>query len=99
MSIRENNYIICPICERNIPTEYIEKHHIIPRCKKGRVIIKVCISCGDQIHTLFTNKELTKKYNTIDALIKDPKIQKWKEWIRNKPDTFGICIKCKKRKK
>lgn len=87
----------CPLCRR-IPPSF-EKHHLTPRCKKGgkRGTILLCIDCGDQIHQLFTNKELAKEYNTLEKLLANPKIQKWIEWVKNKKK-FGICMKTKKRR-
>lgn len=91
--------MICPICNRTPPTaEYIEKHHLTPRSaggKSGKTVL-ICIDCGDQIHKLFTNKELKREYNTLEKLLTDPKIQRWKEWVNNK--RFGICMKSKKRR-
>jgi len=88
----------CPICRRKMPSiDYIEKHHLTPRCKKGKETVLVCTDCGDQIHKLFTNKELEREFNTIEKLRASPKIQKWIEWVKNKK--FGICMKKKKRRK
>jgi len=88
--------MICPICERTSTTEYIEKHHLTPRSRGGKKTLLICIDCGDQIHKLFTNKKLDKEFNTLEKLLADPKIQKWKEWVKNKK--FGICMKSKKRR-
>lgn len=88
----------CPICERKAPSsDYIEKHHLTPRSRKGKETVKICIDCGDQIHELFTNKELEKEYDSIEKLLASPKIHKWKKWVKNKK--FGICMKRKKRRR
>jgi len=89
----------CPICNRTPPTtEYIEKHHLTPKSRGGKEkeTLLICVDCGDQIHKLFTNKELDKEFNTLEKLLADPRIQKWKEWVKNKK--FGICMKNKKRR-
>jgi len=87
----------CPICLRTPPTEkHIEKHHLKPKCRKGKDTILLCIDCGDQIHQLFTNKELEKKFDTLEKLLVEPKIQKWALWVKRK--NFGICMKTKKRR-
>jgi hypothetical protein len=87
----------CLICDRDTPKNYLEKHHLIPAAKKGKETILVCCDCADQIHILFTNKELQTKYNTLDSLRKSEKIQRWIQWISNKK-TFGFCMKLKKKK-
>ena len=76
----------------------VEKHHAKPKCRGGKDIhtILVCRDCGDQIHQLFTNKELDKQFNTVTALLSDDRIKKWRDWVWNKP--FGICMKTKKRR-
>ena len=97
-----NNSIECPICTRLTPAQYQEKHHFYPkqnrRKEKTNETILVCCSCGDQLHKLFTNKELRKKYNNLKALLEDSRIQKWIEWIKKKPNDFSICMSTKKRR-
>ena len=90
--------ITCPICGRLTPPEYVEKHHLDPKSKKGKETKKVCCSCGSMVHKLFTNKELAKKYNTIEALLAHPDIQKWKEWLSKRPNHFGVTMAHKKRR-
>lgn len=88
--------MICPICNRDTPEKYQEKHHLTPRCKKGKKTILICIDCGNQIHELFTVQELKNLYNTIEALKSHPRMQAWAKWVRNK--NFGICMKGKKKR-
>ena len=94
-----DNTITCPICKRLTPEKYQEKHHLVPRAKKGKETERVCINCGDMVHKTFTNNELRDVYNTIEAIKAHPAIQKWIKWIRKKPDSFSVCMKSKKRKK
>lgn len=99
--------IICPICKRNIPEEYQEEHHLIPRQvsrrnKYAKIDVKetanVCKNCGDQIHKLFSIKELADNYNTIEKILMHPDIQKWASWIGKKPNDFSVCMKEKKKR-
>jgi hypothetical protein len=88
----------CALCERAVPSlAYIEKHHTVPRSKGGKETVTVCMDCGNQIHELFSNKELRDTYNTIEALKKDERVWRWIRWIRKKGE-FGICVKKKKRR-
>ena len=84
----------CPICTRLTPYMYQERHHLVPKCKKGKNYIIVCKDCGDQIHQLFTVKDLSKKYNTLQKLLEQQKIQNWIDWVRTK--NFGITMARKK---
>jgi hypothetical protein len=87
---------ICQICQRKAPDSYLENHHLIPGLKKGPTI-KVCCGCGDQLHHLYTNKELEKRFNTLEAILTDERVQKWVKWVSKKSD-FNICVKAKKRR-
>ena len=88
--------MICQICKRNIPDELMEKHHLVPKCRKGRETTSVCISCGDAIHQFCTPKELEKKYNTLEKLLAHEKIQNWIVWISKKKPDHSVCMKRKK---
>lgn len=90
--------ISCPICKRITPSEYLEKHHFIPRSKKGKETVLVCCSCGDMLHKLFTNKELAKKYNSLETILASEDVQKWVAWVSKKPNDFSICMAAKKKK-
>jgi len=68
----------CQVCEReNLP---VEKHHLSP--SKRYKTITVCEACGDQIHVLFTNVELSQRYNTLAKLKATPQIKKFVKWLR-----------------
>lgn len=88
----------CALCGRPTPDRYAERHHLIPDCKGGKERIRFCIDCGNQVHELFTIPQLANKYNTLEALKSDDRIQKWVLWIQKRPNSFGICMKSKKRR-
>jgi hypothetical protein len=89
----------CSICHRETPDVYLEDHHLVPRCKKGKNTIVLCTDCADQVHLLFNVKELRDTYNTLESLLSNEKIQTWIKWIRKKPQEFGsVCMKHLKRK-
>lgn len=90
--------IVCPICRRDVPSIYQEEHHLIPKSKKGKDTVTVCKNCGDMVHKLFTNKELARIYNTIEAINAHPDVQTWVKWVNKKPDDFSVCMKAKKTK-
>lgn len=88
----------CPICNRVTPEKYREKHHLVPKCKKGKEVVIICKNCGDQIHKLFDISELNKLYSTLEDIKSHVSIQKWVKWVSNKPNDFSICMSTKKRK-
>jgi hypothetical protein len=88
---------ICPICNRPIPDDQGTEHHLIPnytklkqKGKQGLQNAKVMLHyvCHQKLHSLYTNKELSKKFNTIEKLISSPEIQEFAEWVRKKPIDF-----------
>ena len=79
----------CELCDRSIKTE---KHHLVPGDKRSDIAY-VCELCHKQIHMLFTNGELRKKYYTTKRLLLVPKIQLWLAFIKTKPAAFSINFK------
>lgn len=90
----------CALCNRIIPAKHLsEKHHLTPVSKGGRHKDKVLvrIDCGNQVHALFTNRELKEQYNTLEVLKAEPRVRKWIQWVRKQK--FGVCHKSKKRRR
>lgn len=78
----------CPLCRRKIPIGHIDKHHLVPRLKGGKGTQKLHRICHRQIHALFTESELAKKYSTVDALLQNEDVRKFVDWVRGKPIDF-----------
>jgi 5-methylcytosine-specific restriction endonuclease McrA len=90
----------CELCGRT--TQPLTGHHLIPRTLHGnkkvkeafdRAILKktaaVCRPCHDQMHALFTEKELGWQYNTVEKLKAHPEVRKWIEWVSKRPHWRG----------
>ena len=84
----------CQLCDRDFE---LYKHHLIPKQKRGKETIDVCLTCRDAIHQFYSNKELAKKYNTLEKLKEAPKVKKYIEWIKKRPRERFIIKKKKKR--
>jgi len=86
------NLAICPLCKRPIGrNKNGNKHHLHPKSKGGKSddVVVLHKICHDKIHSVFTNKELADQYNTIDALLTHPDIQKFVKWVKKKaPDYY-----------
>lgn len=89
--------IECAICGRETPPAFAEKHHLVPKSKGGKATIDVCCHCGDQVHKLFSMKELEKEYNTLPALLENPAVQRWVAWVKDKK-SFTFSMKTKKQR-
>jgi hypothetical protein len=42
--------------------------------------------CHRQIHALFTETELAKQLNSVEALLAHPGIQRFVAWVKTKPE-------------
>jgi hypothetical protein len=86
----------CALCGRH---KRLTFHHLIPRrCHTNKWFKKrfsrtemrlrgaaLCYDCHDHIHTLFTEKELGRHFNTLDALSAHEKVRKFVRWVRKQP--------------
>lgn len=57
----------CPLCER--PNYHPTDHHLVPKCRGGRVTATICRDCHKAIHATFSNKELEREFNSVDTLM------------------------------
>ena len=92
----------CAICRRE---ETLTRHHLIPRTRHHnkrnkrefervtvRQIVGICRSCHSQIHSLLSEKELEREWNTIEKLKTHPGVAKFAEWIATKPRGFKAAV-------
>jgi hypothetical protein len=79
---------ICPLCSREIPLSEREAHHLIPKSKGGRQTEFLHRICHRQIHALFTETELARQYQTVEALLAHPEVTRFVQWLANKPPDF-----------
>ena len=80
--------LMCPLCERRIPQSQRDAHHLVPKSKGGRQTEYLHRICHRQIHALFTETELTKQLNSVEALLAHPDIGLFVAWIKTKPEDF-----------
>ncbi len=90
----------CELCKRRMTA--LTKHHLIPRTRhknrrnkrqftreevKSR-ILWVCRPCHNHIHDVFSEKELERHYNTLEALLSHPDILRFRHWIAKRPTDY-----------
>lgn len=80
--------VVCPICQRSIPPDQRDEHHLVPKLKGGKDTVTLHLICHRQIHATFSEAELANAYNTVEFLLRDERIQKFVAWVRKKPDNF-----------
>ena len=79
----------CPLCERPIPPDQRDAHHLVPKSKGGRDTEVLHRICHRQIHALLTETELGRDYASVDALLAHPQIARFVAWVRTKPPGFA----------
>ena len=79
---------IWPLCERKIPPSQRDAHHLVPKSKGGRHTEYLHRICHRQIHSLFTETELARQFNSVDTLLAQPDIAIFVAWVKTKPDEF-----------
>ncbi|ARV18010.1 hypothetical protein AEP_01057 [Curvibacter sp. AEP1-3] len=78
----------CPLCERKIPAAQRDAHHLIPKSKGGRHTEYLHRICHRQIHALFTETELARQFNSVEALLAHPDMASFVAWVKTRPDDF-----------
>lgn len=82
-----NNEDPCPICDRPLET-YWDEHHLIPKTFKGKETVLIHKMCHRKIHSVFTERELAKYYNTIERILEHEHIQTFVKWVSKKDPGF-----------
>ena len=72
----------CELCERYV--RFVSRHHLVPREEGGRYgpTVALCQPCHSTVHLLLTNRELAKKYASVEALRGAEELQKYLHWVR-----------------
>lgn len=78
-TMRNEQEYNCPLCNRVVPK--VSDHHLTPRSRGGKDTLPICLDCHRSVHAFFTNKELEKKYNTVELLLSDEKFSKHIQWL------------------
>ncbi len=79
----------CPICQRElIEGDSIDEHHLIPRTFKGKETIVLHKVCHRKLHSAITEREMLNFYNTVEALLEHPEIQKFVKWVSKKDPEY-----------
>ena len=97
MEITEN---FCPLCGRQI-AEPANKHHLIPVSKGGKNTPTILLHkiCHDKIHTVFTENELKRQYNTIELIQQQEEMATFIKWVRRKePEFYDKSVKTRSRR-
>jgi len=92
---------ICAICGR---AALVTRHHLVPRSQHARLkkrmrqsgldrdlslTVPLCAACHSTVHQTFSEKELAEAYDTLERLLSDERIDRWRDWLSGKPEGFS----------
>ena len=86
---KSHDTAVCELCRRHVPRRLITQHHVKPRSEGRKHSHKtpLCKPCHKQVHATFSNKELAKLYDDLEALRTAERLQPFLKWIaKQKPD-------------
>jgi 5-methylcytosine-specific restriction endonuclease McrA len=90
----------CEICLRSgVP---LTRHHLLPQSRHDKPgflrrfsrgegqerIAMLCPACHSCVHSVLTEKELERDFNTVDSLRSHPEIAHFARWLGNKPPGY-----------
>lgn len=79
----------CPMCGREmIEGKSVDKHHMIPKSKKGTATETIHKVCHRKIHSVFSENELRNFYNNWDDINAHTEIIKFVKWVAKKDPGF-----------
>lgn len=76
---------LCPICDRELGTVNVDRHHLIPKAFGGKEVVLLHKICHRKIHATFTERELLNFYHTIERLRENEHIQSFVRWVAKRP--------------
>lgn len=79
---------MCALCGRPLGRR-IEWHHVLPKSQGGRETAPVHPICHRAIHAAVSNKELAKRYPTLEALRDQEEMARFLRWIAGKDPDFS----------
>lgn len=93
---------VCSICDRDMVSgSSANEHHWIPQAKGGKKGPKSLIHriCHDKIHSVWTEKELARVFNTPEIIKVAPEMVEFLSFVKNKRPDFYTHTKMNNRKR
>lgn len=77
--------MICPLCQRDMPEDLMQKHHLMTRRTDKKVTEHICRECHKTLHGLWSNKDIRdskKGLDSLEGILAQPEFQKALPFIR-----------------
>ncbi|MET1755984.1 hypothetical protein ABVV53_11025 [Novosphingobium sp. RD2P27] len=79
--------VACWLCGR--PTgKTIVWHHPVPKSRGGRDVVPMHPICQQTLIANFTNSELQRHATDVEALLANPNVRKFVDWVAKKDPDF-----------
>jgi hypothetical protein len=88
--------VTCWLCGRPVGKTVVW-HHPVPKSRGGRDVVPMHSICQQTLMVNFTNSELQRHGTDVDALLTDPAVRKFVDWVANKDPDFTATIAKKPR--
>lgn len=75
------------------------RHHVVPKSRGGKETVLLCRPCHKQIHALFSEKELEREHNSIEALLRTEAMRRWRRWIAKRKPTSNVRARPSRRRR
>lgn len=89
----------CAICGRlMIAGPSVDKHHFVPKSQGGKEkdVQYIHRVCHKKLHTVFSEKELARTYNTPAVILENPEIKVFVKWVRKKHPEYNTRVRKKR---
>ena len=88
--------VTCWLCGR--PTgKTIVWHHPVPKSRGGRDVVPMHPICQQTLMANFTNSELQRHGTDVDALLANPNVRKFVDWVAKRDPDFTATTAKKQR--
>lgn len=88
--------VACWLCGRPIGKTVVW-HHPVPKSRGGRDVVPMHPICQQTLITNFTNSELQRHAMDVNALLANPSIRKFVDWVAKKDPDFTATTAKKQR--
>ncbi|WP_426165855.1 hypothetical protein [Sandarakinorhabdus sp. DWP1-3-1] len=88
--------VVCWLCGRPMGKTVVQ-HHPVPKSRGGRDTVAMHPICQQTLMANFTNSELQRHGMDVEALLAEPSVRKFVDWVANKDPDFTATITKKQR--